>query len=91
MLIGIGIPFVIGLEAEKKLFSAGLKQKELRSIKQHETKPQRYAQQPMLQQPSAAEILFRGMIEAAPDAIVNVSRAGFITLINHQTEALYSL
>ena len=60
----------------------------MRSIKQHESKPRRYAEQPMLQQPSTAEILFRGMIEAAPDAIVIVSRAGFITLINHQTEVL---
>ena len=61
----------------------------MRSIKQHESKPRRYAEQPMLQQPSTAEILFRGMIEAAPDAIVIVSCTGGITLINRQTEALF--
>jgi PAS domain S-box-containing protein len=49
----------------------------------------RYAEQPTLQPPSAAEIQFRGLIDAAPDAIVIVSRAGVITLINRQTEALF--
>ena len=46
-------------------------------------------QQPALQPASAAEIQFRGLIEAAPDAIVIASRAGIITLINRQTEALF--
>jgi protein-histidine pros-kinase len=40
-------------------------------------------------QASAADIQFRSLINAAPDAIVIVSRAGTITLINRQAEVLF--
>jgi PAS domain S-box-containing protein len=61
----------------------------MRSIKYHEAKPPLSTEQSELQSASAADILFHGMIEAAPDAIVIVSRAGVIRLINRQTEALF--
>ena len=61
----------------------------MRSIKQSEAKLRHPAEQPTLQPASAAEILFRGRIEAAPDAIVIVSGTPVITLINRQSEALF--
>src|SRR5688572_5715259 len=37
----------------------------------------------------STEELFRGLLDAAPDAIVIVDRNGCITLINHQAEAYF--
>jgi PAS domain S-box-containing protein len=61
----------------------------MRSSEHSETTLQHAAALPATQPGGTADIPFRSLIDAAPDAIVLVSCAGLITLINHQTEALF--
>jgi PAS domain S-box-containing protein len=61
----------------------------MRSSEHNKTTLRHSAQPPAIQPDSAAEIPFRSLIDAAPDAIVLVSRVGLIKLINRQTEALF--
>jgi PAS domain S-box-containing protein len=61
----------------------------MRSSEHSETTLQHATAPPATQADSTADIPFRSLIDAAPDAIVLISRAGLITLINRQTEVLF--
>ncbi|HET7159691.1 MAG TPA: PAS domain S-box protein, partial [Burkholderiales bacterium] len=61
----------------------------MRSSKHAKTTLRHSAEPPATQPDSTADIPFRSLFDAAPDAIVLVSRVGLITLINRQTEALF--
>ena len=43
----------------------------------------------MLGQVNGSESIYRGLLEAAPDAIVGVTQGGTITFVNAQTESLF--
>jgi two-component system, LuxR family, sensor kinase FixL len=61
----------------------------MRSSTHAQTTLRHAAVPPATQADSTADIPFRSLIDAAPDAIVLVSRVGLITLINRQAEALF--